>query len=99
MLDTISFTAGRPSTVRWQVHNQDCVALPLFPSEPAISVIIGPDPDFFWHGHAEAPTHETDVEVPITFPKAGDYLLWTETYANIGQEYQSVIGQFLLSAL
>lgn len=99
VLTGANFMTGRPSTLSWQVHDQNDRVLPLLEEEPAISVIIGPNLDFFWHGHAAPPTSGTRVEIPITFPVAGDYLLWTETYAQVNGGYEDITDQFLLSVL
>lgn len=90
------FIAGDESTLSWQV-NKGGSPLPLDDHEPAIYVIVGPNLEYFRHAHADPAADLSTVLVEDTFPVTGDYLLWTDTYVDAGDDVEVVPAKFWLT--
>lgn len=82
--------AGSPTKIRLHVENQEGDILPVFPEEPAIYVMTGPDLTFFRHDHTQPAVDGKFIEIQETFPAAGSYLFFTEIYVRDGDVYQAV---------
>jgi hypothetical protein len=82
--------AGAPTTFRLHVEDAAGKNVPVFPEEPAIYVMTGPDLTFFRHTHTQPAINGIYVEFTETFPTAGTYLVFTETYVADGEGYQAV---------
>lgn len=89
--------AGKPATIRWHVENQQGTTLPVFPEEPAIYVMVGPDFSFFRHTHTQPAIDESFMELTETFPTPGEYLFWTEIFVKNGETYDTVQLPFLIT--
>jgi hypothetical protein len=82
--------AGAPTTFRLHVENAAGTTLPVFAEEPAIYVMVGPNLEFFRHTHTKPAINGQLIEFTETFPAAGTYLVFTETYAEDGEGYQAI---------
>ncbi|MEK7556531.1 MAG: hypothetical protein AAB538_00980 [Patescibacteria group bacterium] len=99
-LDYASLRAGEESEVRLAVQDAQGRVRQLTQPEPNIYVMIGPKGDsnfpFFRHGHSEPALNGNTVVWRETFPKAGEYLLWTTVYVVNGSQFEAVEVPFVL---
>lgn len=92
---------GVESEVRLTVYDDQGRVRQLLDPEPNIFVLVGPKGDgqfpFFRHGHSAPAVNGNTIVWRETFPKAGEYLLWTTVYLQgAGQRIESVEVPFVL---
>lgn len=96
--------AGTESEVRLTVQDAQGRVKQLLDPEPNIFVMVGPKGDaafpFFRHGHSEPAVEGNTIVWRETFPKAGEYLLWTTVYlagTTENQQTEAVEVPFMLT--
>lgn len=95
--DHATLVAGKPTTIRWHVEDRQGQIVPVFPEEPAIYVMVGPDFSFFRHTHTPPATQGSYIQLTETFPGPGEYLWWTEIYAKNGETYDTIQVPFVIT--
>ncbi|GEM_PF-2184787 len=89
-------TAGQPTTLTVHASNSAGQTLPVFTDEPAIYVIVGPNLSYMSHSHTKPALPNNRISITETLPTAGNYLFWTEVYAQEGDHYAALQVPFLL---
>lgn len=97
VVDNVRPRAGQAHRFRLRVENAAGDVLPVFPAEPAIYVMVGPDFDFFRHTHTTPAVEGKFIAITETFPTPGEYLWWVEVYAKNGATYDNISAPFLLT--
>lgn len=88
--------ANQPTNLTMHVRNSTGQTVPVFAEEPAIYVMVGPDFSFMSHTHTKPALPNNRIGITETFPTAGNYLFWTEVYAQEGDHYAALQVPFML---
>lgn len=95
-LKSNTFKVGTGVSIDLSVQDPKGKSVVLPMAESNIFVLIGPDFQFFRHGHMNVSEDSLHAYLPNTFPMQGRYVLWTEIPVFIGEELQTLGGQFAL---
>ncbi len=87
--------AGEKVPFTVSVHDANDKPVSLLPPEGANYAITGNNLDYFRHGHLLTEKDQQRVSIPNTFPVAGTYVLWVDTFPVMNGQVQSREGRFL----